>query len=116
MVGLRSLEVYNSFFKQTEENNKFELLTVKFDEFSFAELKDELEEVFSIPDITPFHLQNKIIGPRNIQAYKVLRSEKSSTDGYLILLLGCVRSLHQDFEKYLRIFVGLDEKKVCKTI
>ena len=46
MIGLISLEVYNSIFKITEENNKFELHTDTFDEFSFEELKDELEDIF----------------------------------------------------------------------
>ena len=41
----------------------------------------------------------------------LLRSEKSSTDGYLELLMGYARSQFRDFETNLRIFVGLDEKK-----
>ena len=55
MIGLVNLEVYNSIFIKTEENNKFELCTDIFDEFSFEELKDELEEILSISDITPSH-------------------------------------------------------------
>ena len=42
MIGLTSLEIYNSIFNLSEENNKFELYTDFFDEFSFAELKYEL--------------------------------------------------------------------------
>ena len=34
MVGLTDLEVYNSIFNITKENNKFELYTDTFDEFS----------------------------------------------------------------------------------
>ena len=68
MVGLTSLEVYISIFNITEENNKFKLYTDNFDEFSFAELQDELEEILSIPDITPTHLQHEIIGLRIIGA------------------------------------------------
>ena len=81
--GLISLGVYNSIFKITEENNKFELYTDNFEEFLFVELKDELEEIPSISAITPKHLQHEIIRPQFIQAYKNLKSEKSSTDGYL---------------------------------
>ena len=87
MVGLTILEVYTSIFN-IGENNKFELYTDNFDEFSFAELKIEVEEILSISDITPSHLQHKIIGPRNIQAYKELRSENSSTDGYIFTFIG----------------------------
>ena len=85
MIGLTSLEVQNSFFKIAEENKKFEFYTDTFDEFSFAELKDEVEEILSYSDITPSPLQYEKIGPRNIRSYKKLGSEKSSTDGYFII-------------------------------
>ena len=68
MIGKISLQIYNSIFKTTETNNKFEFYTDKFDEFSFDELKDELEEILNISDITPYHLQHEKIGPRFIQA------------------------------------------------
>ena len=42
MIGLSSLEVYNFTFTINTTNNKFELYTDNFDEFSFKELKDEL--------------------------------------------------------------------------
>ena len=59
MIGLISLEVYNSIFNITDENNNFELYTDNVDEFSFTELKDELEEIPNISDITPYHLQQE---------------------------------------------------------
>ena len=109
MTGLTSLEVYNSIFNINTTENKLELYTDNFDEFSFEELKDELEEILNISDITPYHLQHEMIGPRVIQTYWKLRSEKSSTDGYIILLMGYARSLFRDFESYLRLVVGLNE-------
>ena len=36
MIGLMSLEVYNSIFNISQENEKFELYTDTFDESSFA--------------------------------------------------------------------------------
>ena len=46
MVGITSLKVYKSFFFNiTEENTSFELYTDLFDELSFTEIKDELEEI-----------------------------------------------------------------------
>ena len=54
MIGLTSLEVYNSIFNITAENNKVEFYTDTFGEFSFEELKNELEEILSVSDITPF--------------------------------------------------------------
>ena len=69
MLGLTNLEVYNSMFNITKENNKFELYTDTFDEFSFEQLKDELEEILKIPNITDVQLEDEITGPRVIKAY-----------------------------------------------
>ena len=80
---LTNLEVYHSIFDILEKNNKFELYTDKFDDLSFEELKDEAEEILNISNITPYHVQHETTGPRFIQAKKKLRSEKSSTDGYI---------------------------------
>ena len=88
MLGLPSSEVYKSVFNITEENNKIDFYTDAFDDFSFEELKDELEEIFSTSDIIPSHLQHEKMGPRIIQIYTKLGLEKSSTDRYIILLMG----------------------------
>ena len=66
MVGLLSWEVYNSIYYITEENNKFRFYTDPFDDFSFKELKKELEEIPGIPDYSPEHLEGKTIGQRFI--------------------------------------------------
>ena len=68
MIGLTRLEVYNSIFNIPEETNKFELCTDTFDKFQFEELKEELEGILNISDITPSQFQHEIIGPRFIQA------------------------------------------------
>ena len=51
-------------------------------------------------------------GPRIIQGYKKLISEKSSTDGYNLFLMAYARSPFRVFESYLRIVVGLDENDI----
>ena len=112
MLGLIDLEVYNSIFNKTKENNKFELYTDTFDKFSFKELEDELEKILYIPNITDDQLKDKITTERIIKAYWDLRIEKSSADGYIILLVGYARSPFRDFESYLRIVVGLDEDDI----
>ena len=109
MLGLTNLEVYQPIFNVTEENSKLELYTSKSDEFSFEELKEELDEFLSISDVTPSQIQHEITSHRIIQAYKKLRSQKSCTDGYIMLLLGYTRSKFPDFESYHRIVAGLDE-------
>ena len=101
MIGLTNLEVYNSIFNINTTSKKFELYTDTFDEFPFEELKDEIEEILNISDITPYHLQHEKIGPRLIEAYRKLRLEKSSSDDYIILLIGFDRSPFRDFEGLL---------------
>ena len=56
MVGLTSLDVYNSICNINTTNNKFELYA---DELSIEQLKDELDETLSISDITPYHPQHE---------------------------------------------------------
>ena len=103
------MEVYYSIFNITKEKNKFELYTNNFDDFSFEDLKDELEESLNISDITPYHLQHETVGPRIVQAYRKSRSKKSSTDGYIILIMGYARSPFRKFESYPKNVIGLDE-------
>ena len=112
MLGLIDLEVYNSILNITEKNNKFDIYRDSSNKFGFIELKDELEEILNISHITPEHLQDEIIGPRIIDEYYKLSTEKINTDGYMILLLGYSRSLFRDFESYLRIVVGLEEEDI----
>ena len=68
MIGLINLEVYNSIFNITEENNKFELYTDTFDQFSFTELKDELKEFLDNSNISNEPLRDEEIGPPLISA------------------------------------------------
>ena len=112
MLGLIDLEVYNSIFNITKENNKFGLYTDTFDEYSVEELKDEVGEILNIPEITDDHLEDDILAPRIAETYRKLRSDKSSHDGYIILLMGYARSPFRDFESYLRIIVGLEEDNI----
>ena len=112
MLGLIDLEVYNSIFNITKENNKFELYTDNFDEVSFGEIQDEVEEILNIPNITDDHLEDETLAPQIAKTYWELRSEKSSTDGYNILLIDYAGTLFRDFESYLRFHVGLDEDNI----
>ena len=110
ILGLVDLEVYNSIFIITEENNKFELYRDTSDKFGFLELKDELEKILIISHVTSEHLDDEVLGPHIIDEFIKLPNEKKNKDGYMILISGYSRSLFQDFESYLRIVVGLDEE------
>ena len=45
------------------------------------------------------------IGPRIIQTYRKFRSEKPSTIGYLIILMGYARCPFLDLERHLRNYL-----------
>ena len=71
LIGLVSLEFYNSVFKLTEEINNFELYTGYFeDEFSYTQLKDKVAEVLGNSDITPEELKHETFGPYIIKTYR----------------------------------------------
>ena len=112
MLGLVDLEVYNSVFNIKKENNKFELYTLTSDEFSYSELKDEIEEILGISNITDNHLEDETIAPRIFETYRKLALEKASTDGYTILLMAYARSPFPDFESFLRMTGDLDEDDI----
>ena len=112
MLGLIDREIYNSIFNITEENNKFMIYTDTFDEFSFHELQGEVAEILNIPTITDDHLDDNATAGRIAETYWKLISDKTTHDGYIILLTGYARSLFRDFESYLRIAVGLEEDNI----
>ena len=68
-------------------NNKVELYTDTFDEFSCTEIKEELEDILDISNITSKRLQNEEIAPVIISTYRKPQTEKRMTDGYYMLLL-----------------------------
>ena len=66
MIGLTVLEMYNSIFNITEENNKFELYKFpdeKTGDISYTRVRDEIERELDISDITATDLQDDIIAP-----------------------------------------------------
>ena len=112
MLGLVNLEVYNSIFNRTAENIKFEIYRDTPTKFRFLDLKEELEEILNIPHITREHLLDDETTSRIFDEYHKLSQEKKNTDGYTILLLNFSKSQFRDFESFLRIRVGLDEKDI----
>ena len=117
MIRLPSLELYNSIFDLTEENNKFELYTDDFvDEFSYNELKDKGAEVLSLSYISPEDLQHAVKGPYIIKTYRKLSIDRSQTDGYHIRILRYAKSPFRDFESYPRILTVLDGDDIQSII
>ena len=73
MIALTVLEVYNSIFNITEENNKFELYKFPDDKIggiSYIKVRDEIEKDLDIEDNTAAGLQDEITAPIIIEEYK----------------------------------------------
>ena len=110
MIGLVDLEVYNSIFNITEENNKIELykfLDEKAGGVTYEKVRDEIEKDLDISDITAADLQDDIIAPIIIEEYKKQVTKRMEDGGCMKILAGYVSSVFQDFESYLRTEVDL---------
>ena len=110
MIGLTDLEVYNSIFNKTEQNNKFELYKFpdeKIGGISYIKVRDEIERDLDISDITAVDLQDDIIAPIIIEKYKKQVTKRMEDGGYMNILVGYVSSVFQDFESFLRTEVDL---------
>ena len=73
MIGFTDLEVYNSIFNITEDNNKFELYIFpdeKSGGVTYEKVRDEIEKDLDIEDITAADLQDEIIAPNIIEEYR----------------------------------------------
>ena len=73
MIGLTDLEVYNSIFNITKENNRFELyrfLDEESDPVSYENVRDEIERDLDFSDVTATDLQDEIIAPIIIKEYR----------------------------------------------
>ena len=73
MLGLTDLEVYNSLFNITEQNNKFQLYKFPDEKkggITYEKVRDEIERDLDISDITASDLPDDIIAPIIIVEYK----------------------------------------------
>ena len=115
MIGLKSLEVYNFIFNITERNNKFEpykFADSKSGNVSYGKVRDEIKRDLDISDITATDLQDGILAPINIEEYREQVTKRMKDDGYMKFLAGYIRSIFQDFEKFLRTEVDFVEDDV----
>ena len=112
MIGLTDLEVYNSIFNITEENNKLELYKFpneKAGGISYSKVRDEIEKDLDIEDITAEDLQDDIIGPIIIEEYEEQVTKRMNDEQYVNILAFYTRSVFQDFESFLRTQIDLIE-------
>ena len=112
MIGLTDLEVYNSIFNITEENNKFELYKFpdeKAGGVTYERVRDEIEKDLGIEDITAEDLQDDIIGPIIIEEYEEQVTKRMNDEQYMNILAFYTSSVFQDFESFLRTQIDLVE-------
>ena len=115
MIGLTNLEVYNSIFNITEENNKFELYKFpdeKAGGVTYEKVRDEIEKDLDIEDITAADLQDDIIGPLIIEEYNEQVTKRMNDEQYMNILAIYTRSVFQDFESFLRTQIDLVEDDI----
>ena len=115
MIGLTDLEVYNSIFNITEENNNFELYKFpneKAGGVTYEKVRDEIEKDLDIKDITAEDLQDDIIGPIIIEEYEEQVTKRMNDEQYMNILAFYTRSVFQDFESFLRTQIDLIEDDV----
>ena len=106
MIGLTGLEVYNSIFNITEENNKFELYKFpdeKAGGISYTKVRDEIERDLDIADIT---------APNIIEAYRKQVAKRMKDGHYMNILARYTSSVIQDFESFLRTKIDLVEDDI----
>ena len=115
MIGLTDLEVYNSIFNITEENNKFELYKFpdeKAGGVTYEKVRDEIEKDLDIEDITAEDLQDDIIGPIIIEEYEEQVTKRMNDEQYMNILALYTSSVFQDFESFLRTQIDLVEDDI----
>ena len=115
MIGLTDLEVYNSIFNITEENNKFELYKFpdeKAGGVTYEKVRDEIEKDLDIEDITAEDLQDDIIGSIIIEEYKEQVTKRMNDEQYMNILALHTSSVFHDFESFLRTQIDLVEDDI----
>ena len=115
MIGLTDLEVYNSIFNITEQNNKLKLYKFpdeKAGGVSYEKVRDEIERDLDISDITNTDLQDDIIGPGIIDEYRKQITKRMKDEQNMNALAGYVSSVFLDFESFLRTQIDLVEDDI----
>ena len=102
MIGLTDLEVYNSIFNITEENNKFQLYKFPDEKAgcdTYEKFRDEIEKDLDIEDITAEDLQNDIIGPIIIEEYNKQVTKRMNDEQYMKIFLQFILVLYFKISK-----------------
>ena len=103
MLGLVNLNVYNSIFSITEENNNFELYKYpdgKSVSVSYEKGRDDIEKDLDVSDFTDTDLQDDIVGSIFIDEFRN-QVTKILKDGKYIRILALFLILYFKISKVL---------------
>ena len=115
MLGLIELEVYNSIFNITEQNNKLDVYKYpdeKIGGLTYTKVRDEIERDLDISDITDEDLQDDIIAPNIIKEFEEQITKRMEDGQYMNILGIYTNSVFQDFESFLRSQIDLVESDI----
>ena len=115
MLVLVDLEVDNSIFIVTEENNNFELCIFPDEKSagaSYIKVRDEIEKDLDVSDITAAPIQQIIIGSIVIEEYRKQAIKRMKDDNYMRILAIFVSSVFQDFERIVRTEIDFVEENI----
>ena len=115
MVGLTNLEVYNSIFNITEQNNKLQLYKFpdeKAGGVTYEKVRDEIEKDLDISHITTTDLEDDIIGPIIIDEHRKQVTKRLKDDKYMKIVSIYTSSVFQVFESFLRTQIDLVEDDI----
>ena len=112
MISLVDLEIYNSIFITTEENNNLEIY--KFPDswiggISYEKVRDDIENNLEISENTASDLQDNLIGPGIIDKYTEQVIKRMEDGAYMNILAGYHSSVFQDSQSFLRTEIDLVE-------
>ena len=88
MIGLTSLEVYNTIFNITEENHKLELYKFPDEKnvgVSYEKNRVEIERDLGFPDITATNLQDEIIALFIFKEYREQMTKRMKVDKSMLI-------------------------------
>ena len=110
MIRLTSSDIFISIFNITERITKFELYKVpdeKSGGVSYEKVRDEIEKLLEVTDITAIDLQDETIGPNILEEYRKYVTKGMKNDECMRILTMYKISIFQDFESFLRTEVDL---------
>ena len=115
MIGSTDVEVDNSIFIITEQNNKLQLYKFpdeKAGVVSYEKVRDEIERDLDISGVTTTDLQDDLKSPNIIDDYREQVTKRMEDGAYMNILSLYRRPVFQEFGSFLRREIDLVEDDI----